>query len=109
VIVVTELASAAERRVRMIVDVPPNTFRAPVVFPRAGLYEVAVIGFDPRDPARSADIGPRVRIEPARQPARAAANGGFASWPRALLVATAIVTLLASAWSIQRVRARSTA
>ena len=41
VIVVTDLGGGSERRVPMTVDVPPNTFRATVAFPRAGLYEVA--------------------------------------------------------------------
>jgi hypothetical protein len=103
VIVVTELAGGAERRVPMVVDVPPNTFRATVTFPREGFYEVAVAGFDPRDPARL-DIGPPVRIEPAPRPAAAAADAGGASWSWALAVAA----LLAGAWSIQRVRRRAT-
>jgi hypothetical protein len=79
VIVVTDLAGGAERRVPMIVDVPPNTFRATVAFPRAGMYEVAVAGFDPRDPARSKDIGAPVRIEPAPALAAAATNASDAS------------------------------
>jgi hypothetical protein len=108
VIVVTELASGAERRVPMIVDVPPNTFRATVAFPRAGRYEVAVVGFDPREPARFTDIGAPVRIEPARPPAAAATNASRASWPWALVLGAAIAALLAGAWSIQRVRVRAT-
>jgi hypothetical protein len=108
VIVVTELAGGAERRVPMTVDVPPNTFRATVPFPRAGVFEVAVAGFDPRDPARFTDIGPPVRIEPAPPVAAAAANAGGASWPWVLVVGAAIASLLAGAWSIQRVRVRAT-
>jgi hypothetical protein len=108
VIVVTDVARRAERRVPMIVDVPPNTFRATVAFPRAGLYEVAVAGFDPGDPARFTDIGPPVRIEPAPPPAAAAANATAASWPWALVVGATIAALLAGGWSIQRVRARAT-
>jgi hypothetical protein len=108
VIVVTELAGGAERRVPMIVDVPPSTFRATVPFPRAGLYEVAVAGFDPRDPARFTDIGAPVRIEPAPPLPAAAANAGGASWPSAPVVGAAIAALLAGAWSIQRVRVRAT-
>jgi hypothetical protein len=107
VIVVTELASGDERRVPMIVDVPPNTFRATVAFPRAGLYEVAVAGFDPGDPARATDIGGPVSIEPAPPLAAAAANGSGASRPWALVVGAAIAALLAGAWSLQRVRARA--
>jgi hypothetical protein len=100
VIVVTELAGGAERRVPMIVDVPPNTFSATVAFPRAGLYQVAVAGFDPRAPARSTDLGPPVRIEPAPSPA---ASAGGASWPWALVV----TVMLTCAWSIRRRCARA--
>ena len=102
VIIVTESTSGVERRVRMRVDVPPNTFRATVAFPRAGLYRVAVAGFDPSDPARFADIGAPVSIEPAP-----AADSGGASWPWAPVVGGAIAALVA-AWSIQRVRVRAT-
>jgi hypothetical protein len=104
VIVVTELASGAERQVPTAVDVSANTFRATVTFPRAGLYEVAVRRFDPRDPARVMDIGPPVRIEPA--PA-AAASADAASWPWAPTVGAAIAVLLAGVWSIQRVHGRT--
>jgi hypothetical protein len=106
VIVVTQLASGAERRVRMIVDVPPNTFRATVAFPRAGLYGVGVAAFDPRDRARLTDIGAPVHIEPAPRPA-AATNTSGASWPWVLLLGAAIAALAAGAWSIQRVRVRA--
>lgn len=103
VIVVTESTGGAERRVSMHVDVPPNTFRAAVPFLRAGQFRVAAAGFDPRDPARSADIGAPVRIEPAPPPA--AAVGG-ASWPWIAVVgATAALVV---AWSIQRARMRAT-
>ena len=106
-IVVTELASGAERRVPMIVDVPPNTFRAAVTFSRAGLYEVAVAGFDPRDPARFTDIGPPVEVEPPL-PAAAAADSRGAPRPSALLVGGAIAALLAGAWSLPRAWVRLT-
>jgi hypothetical protein len=108
VIVVTDLASGAERRVPMVVDVPPNTFRATVAFPRAGLYEVAVAGFDPRDPARFTDVGPPVRIEPAPPPAADAATASGESWPWTLAVGAAIAALLVAAWSVQRLRVRTT-
>ena len=107
VIVVTELGSDAERRVPMIVDLSPNTFRATVTFPRAGLYEVALAGFDPHDPARFTDIGRPVRIDPP-PPAAAEANTSGAPWPWAVLVGSAIAALLAGAWSIQRARVRAT-
>jgi hypothetical protein len=96
VIVATELATRAEGRVPMVVDVSPNTFRATVEFPRAGRYEMAVAGFDPRDPERLVEIGQPVRVEPVT----AAAAGGGAWWPWAVVVAA----LLASAWTIQRAR-----
>jgi hypothetical protein len=106
VIIVTELASGAVRRMPMIVDVPPNTFRATVAFPRAGRYVVAVAGFDPRDRGRLTDIGGPVRIEPAA-PAAAATSAGGAWWPWALVLGVAIAALVAGGWSIQRVRARA--
>ena len=96
VIVATELATRAEGRVPMVVDVSPNTFRATVEFPRAGRYEMAVAGFDPRDPERLVEIGQPVRVEPVT----AAAAGGGAWWPWAVVVAA----LLASGWTIQRAR-----
>jgi hypothetical protein len=106
VIIVTELAGGAERRVPMVVDVPPNTFRATVAFPHPGLYEVAVAGFDPRDPARFADIGAPVSVEPAPPPAAATADDGGASWAWPLGVGAAIAALLGGAF-IQRVRVRT--
>ena len=99
-IVVTDLAGGAERRVPMVVDVPPNTFRANVPFPRAGLYEVAVVGFDPRDPRRFVDNGPPVHIEPRA----AATNAGGTSWPGALALGLGIPALLVGAWRVQRAR-----
>jgi hypothetical protein len=108
VMVVTELASSAERRVPMIVDVAPNTFRATVAFPRAGLYAVAVAGFDPRDPARLTAIGPPVGIEPAPPPAPATADFTAPAWPWPLVIGATIAALLAGAWSIKRVRAGAT-
>ena len=106
VIVVTELGGGAVRRVPMTVDVPPNTFRATVPFPRAGLYEVAVARFDPRDPARFVDVGPPVRIEPAASLTAAAPSAGDASWRWALAAGVAITALLVGAWSVQHLRGR---
>ena len=104
VIVVTESPGGAQRRVSMRVDVPPNTFRATVRFPRAGRFRVAAAGFDPRDPARLADIGAAVRIEPALPPADGV---GGASWPWIAVVGA--IGALVAAWSIKRVRMRATA
>ena len=98
-IVLTELATRAEGRVPMVVDVSPNTFRAVVEFPRPGRYKVAVTGFDPRDPERIVDIDRPVRVEPAPKSMATAASGA-AWWPWAVLVAA----LLASAWAIRRAR-----
>ena len=101
VIVVTRLATRAERRVPMVVDVPPNTFRATVPFPRAGRYVVAVAHFDPRDPERIVEIGPPVLV--GRAPA--AATSGDAWWAWAVVaVAAAGAALLGGSWSVQRVR-----
>ena len=106
VIVVSELGGGARRRVPLIVDVPPNTFKARVSFPRAGFYQVAVAHFDPGDPARVADLGALVRVDPALPPATAAPDAGGASWPwRVVVAAAAIAALIAGAWSIRRVRA----
>jgi hypothetical protein len=102
VIVVTDLAGGAQRRVPLIVDVPPNTFRATVTFPRAGVYRVAAAGFDPRDPARLADVGAPVGIEPALRPATTARGAASASWAWAVVVVAVIAA--AGALSIQRVR-----
>ncbi len=101
VIVITEVASGAERRMPMTVDVPPNTFRATVEFPRAGLYEVGATRFDPQDPKRLMDLGARVRVGPA--PALAGRGVSGTRWSWALFVAA----LLGGAWCIQRVRARA--
>jgi hypothetical protein len=101
-IVVTELASRAERRVPMTVDVPPSTFKASVSFPRAGFYSVAVTGFDPRHPARLAKLGPPVGIEPAPTQAAATGRAGGASWLWFLLAGATLAALLAGTWSIRR-------
>jgi hypothetical protein len=106
VIVVTELGGGAERRVPMTVDVPPNTFRATVPFPRAGVYEVAVARFDPRDPARFVDVGQPVRIEPAAFVGASGPKAGDPSWAWALAAATAISALVVGAWSVQHLRRR---
>jgi hypothetical protein len=106
VIVVTDLGGGAERRVPMTVDVPPNTFRATVPFPRGGLYEVAVARFDPRDPARFVDVGPPVRIEPAASLTEAGPSAGDASWRWALAAGIAITALVLGALSVQHLRGR---
>jgi hypothetical protein len=101
VIVVTSLATRAERRVPMVLDVSPNTFRATVTFPRAGRYVVAVAGFDPRDPQRFAELRRPVLVEPAP-----AAGDAALSWPWGLAAGAAGAVLLAFAWRIQTAPAR---
>jgi hypothetical protein len=96
VIVVMEAAGVAERRVPMTVDVPPNTFKATLRFPRAGRYQVALTGFDPRDPARVALAGPPLRIQPA---------ASRASVAPALALGAGMSVLLLGAWRLSRRRA----
>jgi hypothetical protein len=106
VIVVTDLDGGAERRVPMTVDLSPNTFKATVPFPRAGLYEVAVAGFDPRDPARFADTGPPVRIRPAASRASAGVPWGLAAViaSSALLLVGTWAGARRSEWRAERLR-----
>jgi hypothetical protein len=101
VVVVTSLATRAERRVPMVLDVSPNTFRATVTFPRAGRYEVAVARFDPRDPQRLAELGQPVLVAPA-----SAGGDAALSWPWGLAAGAAGTALLAFAWRIQTAPAR---
>jgi hypothetical protein len=108
VIVLTELAGGAGRRVPMVRDLSANTFRATVTFPRAGgRYKVTVEGFDPRHPARTAGLGTAVRVEPRASVARAATSPA-APWPWIALGGGAIVALLAGAFGIKRARMRPT-
>jgi hypothetical protein len=102
VIVVTSLAGGAERRVAMVVDVPPNTFRATVPFPRPGSYAISVAEFDPRRPARVDHLG-AISVE--RAPPAASTAGGEA-WLWGLGMGTAITALVGGAWTVQRVRLR---
>jgi hypothetical protein len=104
VIVVTNETSGAMRQVPMSVDVPPNTFKAIVAFPRAANYAVAVKRVDPEDPERFADLGRLVRIEQAAPRAASSADAGGESWPWGLAAGGAIAALLVGAWSIKRGR-----
>jgi hypothetical protein len=76
----------------MRVDLPPNTFEAKVAFPRAGIYRVAAITFDPRHPTRSAPLGAPVAVAPTAT----TGQGGAETWPWLLAagVALALVLLL---------------
>jgi hypothetical protein len=86
-IVVTELSNGAKRRVPMRVDLPPNTFAAKIAFPRAGIYRVAAITFDPRHPRRSAPLGAPVAVA-------ATPHGGAETWPYLLAAALALALLV---------------
>src|SRR3954452_17476677 len=94
VIVVTDLGGGAVRHVPMTVDVPPNAFKASVELPRAGEYELAVSGFDPRHPARIA-AGPRIDVA-------ASSTEATGAWPWALGGAMAL--LVAGSWGVYRFR-----
>ena len=96
-IVVTELTGGAAQQVPMVVDLPPNTFKARVTFPRAGRYRVAVTRFDPRHPERVARMGAPVDIQAAQS--TATHDGG--TWSPWLILA-AIAVLLAGSWGILR-------
>jgi hypothetical protein len=87
--------------------VSPNTFKANVRFPRAGLYEVEIAGFDPRDPARLSRIGPAVYIQP-RPLAPAAASTSGALWLWAIVGGSVVTALLAAAWNTKRAPMRAT-
>jgi hypothetical protein len=84
VLIVTEMASNTTRRIPTAVDVPPNTFKALVRFPRHGDYTVTVAGFDPRRPAATANLGRPVSVAAAPAPAPAHDDGGPAWWLWAL-------------------------
>jgi hypothetical protein len=93
-IVVTDLASGAKRRLPMTVDVPPNTFKATVAFPRAGSYAVTATAFDPRHPARSAPLSAPVAVGPPPT----AAQTGAETWP--WLVAAGIALAFLVCWGV---------
>jgi hypothetical protein len=84
VLIVTEMASNTTRRITTVLDVPPNTFKALVRFPRHGDYTVTVAGFDPRRPAATANLGRPVSVAAAPAPAPAHDDGGPAWWLWAL-------------------------
>ena len=76
-------------------------------FPRAGLYEVAVAGFDPSDPERFTDVGPPVRIEPALAPVAEVTAASGDSWLWTLAGGAALAALLAVAVSRSQPRRSS--
>jgi hypothetical protein len=96
VLIVTEMASNTTRRVPTAVDVPPNTLKAVVRFPRQGDYSVTVASFDPRRPAATANLGRPVSVAAAPAPAPAHGDGGPAWWLWAL-AAAAVVSAAAGA------------
>ena len=96
-------ASGTTRHIRARSDGAPNAFRADVRFPRGGAYDVAVRGFDLREPDRIAAWGP-VRIGPA--PVAATPDGGDpARWPWVFGALAAVALLLAGARARSRPRA----
>ncbi len=103
-IVVTKPASGAERRVPMTIDVAPNTFKAAVAFPRAGLYRVSLTRFDPRHPKRVTEIRPPVAIEPASPQTVPPAHAPDAAWLWVLAAGAALAALVAGR-SIRHARA----
>ena len=69
VLIVTEMASDTTRSIPTFLDVPPNTFKALVRFPRQGDYTVTVASFDPRRPDATANLGRPVSVAAAAAPA----------------------------------------
>ena len=96
VLVVTERATGATRRIRTTVDIPPNTFKALVPFPRAGDYSVTVTRFHPRHLDYTANIGRPVTISAPRAPVAPPRDDGAPWWPWAL-AALALVSAVAGA------------
>jgi hypothetical protein len=96
VLIVTEMASNTTRRIPTVVDVPPNTFKALVRFPRQGDYTVTVANFDPQRPAATENLGRPVSIAAAPAPPPAHDGGGPAWWLWAL-AAVAVVSAAAGA------------
>ena len=97
VVLITD-ASGKTRHVRALPDGDlGNAFVAEVTFPRAGAYDVAVTGYDLRNPEQISSWGP-VRIGP---PAAASSSGGSddpARWPWILGGAAALLLLAALLW-----------
>jgi hypothetical protein len=96
VLVVTEMATGATRRIRTTLDIPPNTFKALVPFPHAGDYSVTVTRFHPRHLDDTANIGRPVSISTPRAPVSPPRDDGAPWWPWAL-AALAVVSAAAGA------------
>ena len=95
VLVVTEMATGTTRRIRTTVDIPPNTFKALVPFPRAGEYSVTATRFHPRHLDDTANLGRPVSIAaPPASVAPARDDGGLPWW---LWVAAACALVSAAA------------
>jgi hypothetical protein len=101
VLIVTDMASNTTRRIPTVLDVPPNTFKALVRFPRQGDYSVTVARFDPRRPAATANLGRPVSV--AAAPGPPPAQSGPAWWLWAL-AAAAVVSAAAGAGTCVIVR-----
>jgi hypothetical protein len=90
VLIVTEMASDTTRSIPTVLDVPPNTFKALVRFPRQGDYTVTVASFDPRRPDATANLGRPVSVAAAAAPPSAHDESGPRWWPWALAAAAAV-------------------
>jgi hypothetical protein len=98
VLIVTDMATGATRRIRTRMDIPPNTFKALVPFPRAGDYSVTATRFHPRHLDYTANLGRPVSVaaKPAPVPAAPARDGGgLPWWPFALAGAGVVVLVVA--------------
>jgi hypothetical protein len=96
VLIVTEMASDTTRSIPTVLDVPPNTFKALVRFPRQGDYTVTVARFDPRRPAATANLGRPVSVAAAPAPPPAHDDSRPPWWLWAL-AAVAVVSAAAGA------------
>jgi hypothetical protein len=98
VLVVTNMATGATQRIRTRVDIPPNTFKALVTFPRAGDYSVTATRFHPRHLDYTANIGYPVSVVTVPPPAPPRDDAGFPWW----LVPLAAAAAAALAWATWR-------
>jgi hypothetical protein len=97
VLIVTDMATGATQRIRTRIDIPPNTFKALVHFPRAGDYSVTATHFHPRHLDYTANLGHPVSVAPVAAPAAPAHDGGLPWWTWPLVVAAAAGVLVAVA------------
>ena len=102
VILITD-AAGVTRRIPARPDGASNAFRADVRFPKAGAYDVAVRGFDLRQPEQVSSWGP---VHIGRPPGASGSTGGDpARWPWVLGGLAAVALLLVGARARLRHRA----